>query len=214
MIVLDPSQVDWAAFDVERQMRMSFQLFERMLLDEETQKTGYVYLETFRNVSFWQCIKMSSAVDSSTSQVLMSMIKVRPFLIRLRFPELDWWLAQSRLAWRLGLLQDVMPMRLRAIYVTEQPFLFSIIWAIVSPFLSKKLRTRIHLLGTNMEPIHELVGRENVPPDFGGTFEESEDWFTQVYGQAPPADAPTTGTIDDSTSTEAAGGGGMAVATP
>ena len=71
-----------------------------------------------------------------------------------------------------GLFQDVLPLRFSAFYVLNQPSWFTVILAIVKPFLSKKLRKRIYLLKNDYARFHALVDKSELPVTFGGT----KDW--------------------------------------
>ncbi|XP_024081802.1 clavesin-2-like [Cimex lectularius] len=73
-------------------------------------------------------------------------------------------------AWHLALIvQDKIPMRLKAIHIINQPFYFNAVYALFKPLLKKKLRKRIFFHGNDMESLHKHIAPENLPEEMGGT---------------------------------------------
>lgn len=71
-------------------------------------------------------------------------------------------------------------MRIRGIYLIHQPWYFTMFWALVKPFLHKKMVDRLKLLGSDLPALHKLVPRETLPPEFGGTATEDFDWCVET----------------------------------
>jgi hypothetical protein len=46
--------------------------------------------------------------------------------------------------------------------------MFGFMWAIISPFLSSKIRSRVNLLGSNTRPIFEQLPADVVAAEVGG----------------------------------------------
>jgi hypothetical protein len=71
--------------------------------------------------------------------------------------------------------------RLGAIVVVHQPAFMTFMWAIARPFMSKKMRDRVMLLGDGFERLHkEIMDPTNLPPEFGGTSTEDPlAWFEE-----------------------------------
>lgn len=70
-----------------------------------------------------------------------------------------------------SLVQDCFPMRIKAVYVTNNPVLYDILLAIGKPLMKSKLFQRIHLLGYNVEKLRSLVPDDLIPEADGGTHE-------------------------------------------
>lgn len=70
-----------------------------------------------------------------------------------------------------NLVQDCFPMRIKAVYVTNNPVLYDILLAIGKPLMKSKLFQRIHLLGYNVEKLRGLVPDDLIPEADGGTHE-------------------------------------------
>lgn len=73
----------------------------------------------------------------------------------------------------------VSPMRLRGIYGCHQPWYVGLMLGLVKPFMSKKLRERVRLYGSNVSDMLQAAGLrpEDVPELYGGTLQGWEpDW--------------------------------------
>ncbi|KFM67270.1 Alpha-tocopherol transfer protein-like protein, partial [Stegodyphus mimosarum] len=66
-------------------------------------------------------------------------------------------------------VQDGIPVRNKAMHVINNPAIFSILFDIMKPFLSKKLRNRIYFHGDNLSSLHQFLPPEMLPEEFGGT---------------------------------------------
>lgn len=67
--------------------------------------------------------------------------------------------------------QDCIPARLKAFYVINHPYLFNVLFAAVKPFLKLKIVQRVHLIGNNLEKMHDILPADVIPNEFGGTLE-------------------------------------------
>lgn len=65
-------------------------------------------------------------------------------------------------------LQDCMPMRMKAMYAVREGFAFDMIYALVKPFLKKKLTDRFHPYGENFEELHKHIASHVLPKEYGG----------------------------------------------
>jgi|AntAceMinimDraft_5_1070358.scaffolds.fasta_scaffold58999_1 hypothetical protein len=65
-------------------------------------------------------------------------------------------------------LQDVLPVRVGGIRILNQPWFFSWAWALVSPFLRAKLRSRVAVLGNNHAALLAWLEPSCIPVELGG----------------------------------------------
>ncbi|XP_015174059.1 PREDICTED: alpha-tocopherol transfer protein-like isoform X2 [Polistes dominula] len=65
--------------------------------------------------------------------------------------------------------QRCLPIRLKNVHIVNQPFIFNMVYAVFKPFLSEKLRNRIHFHGTNMTKLISMVGEKALPKEYGGS---------------------------------------------
>lgn len=62
-----------------------------------------------------------------------------------------------------GLLHETIPMRFQGVMIMNQPRYISAFTGIVKPFLPRKLRERIHVIGKDFAKLHALVDLEKLP---------------------------------------------------
>ncbi|XP_070393332.1 alpha-tocopherol transfer protein-like isoform X2 [Dermacentor albipictus] len=65
-------------------------------------------------------------------------------------------------------LQDCMPMRMKAMYAVREGLAFDMVYALVRPFLKKKLADRFHPYGENFEELHKHIDPHVLPKEYGG----------------------------------------------
>ncbi|KAF6214749.1 hypothetical protein GE061_009492 [Apolygus lucorum] len=79
-------------------------------------------------------------------------------------------MATPTLAWHLCMVvQDKIPMRLKAIHIVNQPFYFNACYALFKPLLKKKIRKRVMMHGTDYASLHKHIAPEELPVEYGGT---------------------------------------------
>lgn len=78
------------------------------------------------------------------------------------------------------LLQEALPIRLKAIHIVNQNYFFSIAFNVIKMFLKKKLASRIYFHGKNMESLHKHVSPDCLPTQYGGVLDiprvPGEEW--------------------------------------
>ncbi|XP_065284049.1 alpha-tocopherol transfer protein-like isoform X2 [Dermacentor albipictus] len=67
------------------------------------------------------------------------------------------------------LLQDCFPLRIKGIYVINNPTLFDILFAIAKHFMKAKLVSRTVIFGTDWKKLRYLVPDDVIPEEGGGT---------------------------------------------
>lgn len=113
------------------------------------QVLGCCIAETFADFSAWDQVKLSSAF---------------PFgMMRKTFH-----FSQKCMAYRLG-----------GIHVVNQPWSMSALWFLVKPFMSAKMKSRVHLLGDDLDALYAHAPCASLSADFGGTAEEDPMWFLE-----------------------------------
>lgn len=68
--------------------------------------------------------------------------------------------------------QDSLPARVKGVYYLNTPAVFRIVHALVKPFLSAKLLSRLQFLAGGIEELSGVVPAELIPKEFGGTQED------------------------------------------
>ncbi|GFY64679.1 alpha-tocopherol transfer protein-like [Trichonephila inaurata madagascariensis] len=65
--------------------------------------------------------------------------------------------------------QDCFPIRHKAIHVINNTSIFSILFSVIKPFISKKMVERIHFHGDDLKSLHQYISPSVLPSEFGGT---------------------------------------------
>lgn len=71
----------------------------------------------------------------------------------------------------IQLAQDCFPMRIKAIYIINNPSAFDVLFSIVKLFMKAKLLQRTHLLGYDVDKMRELLPDDLIPEEEGGSLE-------------------------------------------
>lgn len=66
------------------------------------------------------------------------------------------------------LVQDAFPARFKGAHLLKQPWYIGIVFRIIRPFLNQKLQSRIHMHGSDMAALHDLLDPQQLPADLGG----------------------------------------------
>lgn len=74
----------------------------------------------------------------------------------------------------LDWIQESVPIRVKAVHIINQPYIFNMLFAIFKPFMREKLRSRIHFHGTNMSSLMEHVDPKALRKRHGGLLPEPE----------------------------------------
>ncbi|CAH0602931.1 unnamed protein product [Chrysodeixis includens] len=71
-------------------------------------------------------------------------------------------------------IQECVPIRVKAVHIINQPYIFNMLFAIFKPFMREKLRSRIHFHGTNMNSLMQHVDPKALRKRHGGLLPEPE----------------------------------------
>ncbi|KAM3964690.1 clavesin-1 [Aphomia sociella] len=71
-------------------------------------------------------------------------------------------------------IQDCIPIRLKAVHIINQPYLFNMLFAMFKPFMREKLRSRIHFHGTNRQSLLSHIHAKALRKRHGGDLPEPD----------------------------------------
>ncbi|XKL68220.1 hypothetical protein PGB90_003711 [Kerria lacca] len=81
----------------------------------------------------------------------------------------------------LTFIQEVVPLRIKAVHIVFQPFVFKIVWNLFKPFIGAKLKSRIFFHGAKLASLHEHIDPNYLPEEYGGTRGKIDysgaDWY-------------------------------------
>ncbi|XP_040074147.1 alpha-tocopherol transfer protein-like isoform X1 [Ixodes scapularis] len=85
----------------------------------------------------------------------------------------------------IKLVQECYPLRLKGVYVVNNPALFELLFAVAKLFLKPKLLKRFRFIGRDYEKLHKLIPRDRLPEEYGGTLEpfDYEDYERSLRSQ-------------------------------
>lgn len=66
-------------------------------------------------------------------------------------------------------LQESIPLRIKGLYIINQPYIFNMVFQLFKPFLQEKLRSRIIFMGNDREQLHKYISPKCLPDIYGGT---------------------------------------------
>lgn len=65
--------------------------------------------------------------------------------------------------------QDAMPIRYKMMHIVNEGKFYDVVFQLIKPFLSKKMKERIKVHGTDFSKLHEYIDPQYLPDDLGGT---------------------------------------------
>jgi len=88
----------------------------------------------------------------------------------------------------ITLLQDAMPMRVKAVNMVNEPTILDVLLAIVRPFMKEKIKKRLKVHGNIFDKLHEIIDPSVLPPAYGGTGkpldgEVADNWKNAIFGE-------------------------------
>ncbi|GAB1599494.1 retinaldehyde-binding protein 1-like [Argonauta hians] len=79
-----------------------------------------------------------------------------------------WGLKTSELKAMVDILQGSFPARFQGVHVINEPWYFSWTYAMVKPFLKRKLSKKVFVHGYNLDNFWEYFDKKTMPKEFGG----------------------------------------------
>lgn len=74
----------------------------------------------------------------------------------------------------LDWIQESVPIRVKAVHIINQPYIFNMLFAIFKPFMREKLRSRIYFHGNNMNSLMEHIDPKALRKRHGGLLPDPE----------------------------------------
>ncbi|XP_040079178.1 alpha-tocopherol transfer protein-like [Ixodes scapularis] len=71
----------------------------------------------------------------------------------------------------IHIVQECYPLRVKGVYIVDNPPLFELLYAVARPFLKTKIVERIHFIGDDYDKLHAFIPPELLPREYGGIHE-------------------------------------------
>ncbi|XP_029848337.2 alpha-tocopherol transfer protein-like [Ixodes scapularis] len=85
----------------------------------------------------------------------------------------------------IKLTQECYPVRIRGIYIINNPPVFELFQPALKLFMKPKLFEKIHFIGRDYDQLYQLVPRERLPEEYGGTMAKFDyDEFEKTLSSA------------------------------
>eukprot|EP00095_Tigriopus_kingsejongensis_P000607 maker-scaffold95_size379157-snap-gene-2.40 protein:Tk00607 transcript:maker-scaffold95_size379157-snap-gene-2.40-mRNA-1 annotation:"hypothetical protein CAPTEDRAFT_176851" len=68
-----------------------------------------------------------------------------------------------------NIIQNTFPLRFREIHIINESYLFDMVFALIKPFLSETIRSRIRFHGSHLNTLHTTIDPSVLPQEFGGS---------------------------------------------
>lgn len=93
-----------------------------------------------------------------------------------------WHVTPTLAAKVVNLLGLSFPIRIHAIHVINQSWVFDMVFAIFKPLLDQRMRDKIYVHGDNLESLHSHIDPKFLPEKYGGTRPEYsyKDWMDSL----------------------------------
>ncbi|KAJ8960655.1 hypothetical protein NQ314_006047 [Rhamnusium bicolor] len=71
------------------------------------------------------------------------------------------------------------PIKIHALHIVNQPWIFDIVYNIFKPFLDERMKERIFFHGEDMESLHQHIDPKHLPERYGGIHQDYSymDWI-------------------------------------
>jgi len=68
----------------------------------------------------------------------------------------------------VSLIQSTFPLRFREIHIVNESYLFDVVFTLMKPFLTEKIRNRIRFHGADLDSLHKYISPSILPEEYGG----------------------------------------------
>lgn len=72
-------------------------------------------------------------------------------------------------------------MRLKNIHIVNQPYVFNMVYQVLKPFVSSKLKKRIIMHGEDLESLYKYIPKEDLCTRYGGPIDLGENTGKRAY---------------------------------
>ncbi|KAK8733383.1 hypothetical protein OTU49_006612 [Cherax quadricarinatus] len=110
-----------------------------------------------------------------------------------------YYLTPTHIRRMISVIQEVFPLRFKALHFVHEPSIFDWVFSLIKPFLSETIKGRLHFHGEDLPSLHQYIPAEELPEELGGSrpmdntflvenLKKHEDYFkeSRLYGCSKP----------------------------
>ncbi|MPC46028.1 Alpha-tocopherol transfer protein-like [Portunus trituberculatus] len=97
----------------------------------------------------------------------------------------------------ISVIQEVFPLRFKALHFVHEPAIFDWVFSLIKPFLSETIKGRLHFHGEDLSSLHQHIPPEELPEEVGGSMGPLDNSFlvdqllkNEEYFRATPNTSP------------------------
>ncbi|XP_037778403.1 alpha-tocopherol transfer protein-like isoform X1 [Penaeus monodon] len=120
-----------------------------------------------------------------------------------------YYLTPTHIRRMISVVQEVFPLRFKALHFVHEPSIFDWVFSLVKPFLSETIKGRLHFHGEDLESLHKHIPANELPEELGGTqgpmanselveiLKQNEDYYKEhfTYGFEVSEEPARQGTV-------------------
>nr|XP_027234913.1 alpha-tocopherol transfer protein-like [Penaeus vannamei] len=120
-----------------------------------------------------------------------------------------YYLTPTHIRRMISVVQEVFPLRFKALHFVHEPSIFDWVFSLVKPFLSETIKGRLHFHGEDLESLHKHIPANELPEELGGTqgpmtnselveiLKQNEDYYKEhfTYGFETSEEPARQGTV-------------------
>ncbi|KAK3887464.1 hypothetical protein Pcinc_008433 [Petrolisthes cinctipes] len=125
-----------------------------------------------------------------------------------------YYLTPTHIRRMISVIQEVFPLRFKALHFVNEPSIFDWVFSLIKPFLSETIKGRLHFHGEDLSSLHQHVPPQHLPQELGGeagpmdnstlvqNLRKHEDYFREhfSYGFETCEEPGRTGTMMEAVS--------------
>ncbi|KAK7073867.1 hypothetical protein SK128_017253, partial [Halocaridina rubra] len=125
-----------------------------------------------------------------------------------------YYLTPTHIRRMISIIQEVFPLRFKALHFVHEPSIFDWVFSLVKPFLSETIKGRLHFHGEDLNSLHQHIPAEELPEELGGALgpmdnselvrqlKLHEEYFKEhfTYGYEESQEPPRQGTMMEAVS--------------
>ncbi|XP_069175704.1 LOW QUALITY PROTEIN: alpha-tocopherol transfer protein-like [Procambarus clarkii] len=88
-----------------------------------------------------------------------------------------YYLTPTHIRRMISVIQEVFPLRFKALHFVHEPAIFDWVFSLIKPFLSDTIKGRLHFHGEDLHSLHQHIPAEELPEELGGSIGPMDNTF-------------------------------------